>query len=190
MVTMPDRTATAKPHEIAGDRLIEMAQKKAAAPPPKPPADELSLAELKKPRSGLLQSLGKLKPLLPILSGGLRMVDHGAVQALAHLLNVASGAGASQMAVQEELHQGLEEIQTSHRELHLQVQDQTVEMQRIKDQITLLRQTIERNDTEHAELVDNVRSLRNLVRFVGAGLAILLVILIALTAVLLTRHHS
>src|SRR5271155_4105984 len=185
MVTMPDRTATAKPHEIAGDRLIEMAQKKVE---PKPSAEEVSLA-VKKPRSGLLQSLGKLKPLLPILSGGLRMVDHGAVQALAQLLSMATGAGASQVAVQEELHQGLEEIQTSHRELHLQVQDQTVEMQRIKDQITLLRQTVERNATDHTELVENVRSLSNLVRTIGAGLAILLVILIALTVVLLTRHH-
>ena len=189
MVTMPDGTATTKPHEIAGDRLIEMAQKKAEAPEPKPPIAELSLAEVKKPRSGFLQNLGRLKPLLPILSGGLRMVDHGAVQALAQLLSVAGGAGASQVAVQEELHQGLEEIQTSHRELHLQVQDQTVEMQRIKDQITLLRQTVERNATDHAELVENVRSLSNLVRTIGAGLAILLVILITLTAVLLTRHH-
>jgi hypothetical protein len=189
MVTMPDRTAPAKPHEIAGDRLIEMAQKKAEAPEPKPPVAEVSLAEVKKPRSGLLQSLGKLKPLLPILSGGLRMVDRGAVQALAQLLSMAGGAGASQVEVQEELHHGLEEIQTSHRELHLQVQDQTVEMQRIKDQITLLRQTVERNATDHTELVENVRSLSNLVRVIGAGLAILLVILIVLTAVLLTHHH-
>ena len=196
MVTMPDRTATTKPHEIAGDRLIEMAQKKTEAPEPKPPIAELSLAEVKKPRSGFLQNLGRLKPLLPILSGGLRMVDHGAVQALAQLLSVAGGAGASQVAVQEELHQGLEEIQTSHRELQLQVQDQTVEIQRIRDQITLLRQSVERNATDHTELVENhtelvenVRSLSNLVRIIGAGLAILLVILITLTAVLLTRHH-
>src|SRR5277367_6057310 len=189
MVTMPDRTSTAQPHEIAGDRLIEIAQKKAPAAELKSPANDTSLAALKKPRAGLLQSLGKLKPLLPILSGGLRMVDHGAVQALAQLLSMASGAGASQVAVQEELHQGLAEIQTSHRELHLQVQDQTVEMQRIKDQITLLRQTVERNATDHTELVENVRSLSNLVRIIGGGLAILLVILIVLTAVLLTRHH-
>jgi hypothetical protein len=189
MVTMPDRTANAKPHEVAGDRLIEIAQKKSPTPEPKPPAEEISLAEVKKPRPGLLQSLGKLKPLLPILSGSLRMVDHGAVQALAHLLHLASGASASQTAAQEELHQAIAEIQSGHRELHLQVQDQTVEMQRIKDQITLLRQSTERNATEHAELVENVRSLSNLVRIIGAGLAILLVILITLTAVLLTRHH-
>jgi hypothetical protein len=190
MVTMPDRTSTAKsPHEIAGDRLIEIAQKKAPAPESKPTASEFALAEVKKPRAGLLQSLGKLKPLLPILSGGLRMVDHGAVQALAQLLSMASGAGTTQSAAQEELHQGLAEIQSSHRELHLQVQDQTVDMRRIEDQLTLLRQTAERNAAEHAELVEDVRSLGNLVRILGAGLAILLVVLITLAVLLLTRHH-
>jgi len=186
MVTMPEPTP--KPHEIAGNRLIEMAQKKTPEPEPKTVAEEVSLAEIKKPRGKLLQNLGKLKPLLPLLSGGLRMIDHGAVQALAQLLNLASGATASQTAAQEELHQGLSEIQAGHRELHLQVQDQTIELQRIKDQITLLRQSVERNATEHAELVDDVRSLRNFVRVIGIALAVPLVILIILTVLLLIRH--
>jgi chromosome segregation ATPase len=189
MVTMPDTTSTAKPpHEVAGDRLIEIAQKKAPAAASKATADDTSLTETKKPRAGLLQSLGKLKPLLPILSSGLRMVDHSAVQALAQLLNFASGNSPAQSAAQEELHQGLAEIQASHRDLNLRVQDQTVEMRRIEDQITLLRQSVERNATEHTELVEDVKSLSNLVRIIGAGLAILLVILITLT-VLLSHHH-
>ncbi len=188
MVTMPDRTPTAKSHEAAGDRLIELAQKKAPAEP-KPSTGGLTLAEAKKPRAGLLQNLGKLKPLLPILSGSLRMVDHGAVQALAHLLNLAGGNSAVQSAAQEELQQGLAEIEASHRELHLHVQDQTVQLRRIEDQITLIRHAVVSNVTEHAELAAEVRSLSNLVRTIGAGLAILLVILITLTGLLLARHH-
>ena len=187
---MPDKTATAKqPHEVAGDRLIEMAQKKAPAPESQLLPQQVSQDEVKKPRGGVLQKLGKLKPLLPILSGGLRMVDHGAVQALAQLLNFVDGGSVGQSAAQEELHQGLAEIQTGHRELRLQVQDQTVEMKRIEDQIVLLRQTAERNATEHAELVEDVKSLGNLVRTMGAGLAILLIVLIVLTSLLLSHHH-
>lgn len=182
MVTMPDGTSTAK-------QPIEGAQKKTLTAESAPASPETSLAEVKKPRAGLLKNLGKLKPLLPILYGGLRMVDHGAVQILAQLVNLASGTTPAQSAAQEELHQELVEIETGHRELHLQIQDQTVEMQRIKDQVTLLRQTVERNATEHTELVDNVKSLRNLLRVMGAGLAILLAVLITLTALLLTRHH-
>ncbi len=187
---MPDKTATAKQsHEVAGDRLIEMAQKKAPTPESQLSPQQVSLDEVKKPRSGVLQKLGKLKPLLPILSGGLRMVDHGAVQALAQLLNFVDGGSVGQSAAQEELHQGLTEIQTSHRELRLQVHDQTVEMKRIEDQMVLLRQTVERNATEHAELVEDVKSLGNLVRTMGAGLAILLIVLIVLTSLLLSRHR-
>jgi hypothetical protein len=187
---MPDKPATAQQsHEVAGDRLIEMAQKKAPTPESQLSTQRVSLDEAKKPRGGVLQKLGKLKPLLPILSGGLRMVDHGAVQALAQLLNFVDGGSVGPSVAHEELHQGLTEIQTSHRELRLQVQDQTVEMKRIEDQMVLLRQTVERNATGHAELVEDVKSLGNLVRTMGAGLAILLIVLIVLTSLLLSRHH-
>lgn len=186
---MPDAGATTKaPHEIAGDRLIEIAQKKAPAPELEPQAGEVSLVPAKKPRTGFMQSLGKLKPLLPILSGGLRLVDHGAAQAVAQLLYLASGAGPAQTVAKEELQEGLAEIQSSHRNLHHQVQDQTVELQRIEDQIMLLRQSAERGVAKHDELLDKVRSLNNLVRGIGTGLAILLVILITLSILALTRH--
>lgn len=179
---MPEKNVTAEPMENSKDRLIEVAKKKL-------PADEASLPETKKTRAGLLQSLGKLKPLLPILSGGLRMVDHVAFQALAQLVNLATGASATVSAAQEELHQGLSEIQSNHRELHLQVQDQTVELRRIEDQVTLLRQSVERHATEQSQLAENVRSLGNLIRILGAGLIILLAVLITLTAVLLVRRR-
>ena len=206
----PDETS--KPTTIPGgvppapgntiDFLIEMATKKtqaAAQPKPVPvkEAARVALAEPPKQSGGWAQKLGKLRPLLPIVSGGLRMVDHGAVQALAQILTLAGGgataAGASPAAVEalhEELQQGLAEIQTGHRQLHLQVQDQTVELRRVEDQITMLRQSVERSATEHAELVADVKSLGNLVRTIGAGLAILLVVLISLTILLLTRHHG
>src|ERR1700741_1854618 len=128
MVTMPDQTATAdmrKPEEdTAKERVIEIAPK---APTPKTPApkaptiDQVSLAEAKKPRP-LLQSLSRLRPLLPIVAGGLRMVDHVALRGLGQLINLASGTGAAAFDAQEELHHDLSNIQTSHKELHLQVQ--------------------------------------------------------------------
>ncbi len=187
MVKMAEKTAAAKSsHEVAGDRLIELAQQK--APEPKLLPEPKHEAAQKQQRSGILHTFGRLKPLLPILSGGLRMVDHGAVQALAQLLNLVDGGGAASSAAHEELHSELAEIQTSHRELRLQVQDQTVEMKRIDEQIRLLRHSVEQNATEHIELVQDVKALNNLVRTIGAGSAILLIVLIALTALLLSRH--
>lgn len=187
---MPDAGATTKsPHEIAGDRLIEIAQKKTPTPESEPQAGEVSLVPAKKPRAGFMQSLGKLKPLLPLLSGGLRLVDHGAAQAVAQLLYLAGGAGPAQTAAEEELQEGLAGIQSSHRDLRHQVQDQTVELQRIQDQITLLRETVERNAAEHSDLIDKVRSLNHLVLGIGVGLAILLAALIVLVIFLLVSRH-
>ena len=116
------------------------------------------------------------------------MVDHGAVQALAQLLNFVDGSSAAQSAAHEDMQHGLTEIQTAQRELQLHVQDQTIGMRRLEEQITLLRQTAERNATEHSELVEDVKSLGNLIRSIGAGLAILLIVLIVLTSLLLTHH--
>jgi hypothetical protein len=185
MVTMPDRRLKAEePREAVEGRIIEV-QKKPTTSESKSPEAELSLANVKKSRAGLFQTL---KPLLPILSSGLRMVDHGAVQALAHLLNLADGTNTASSVAHEELRQGLVDLQSSQRELHLQDQNQTVAMQRLEDQITLLRQSTERNVARHDELLAKVNSLNNLVRGIGAGLAILLIILIALTVLALTHH--
>jgi hypothetical protein len=142
--------------------------------------------ETRRQRATVLQRLGKLKPLLPILTGGLRLVDHGAVQLVAQLLNfVESGTTTTQAAAEsEELHHELSEIQTNHRQLGLQVQNQTVEMKRLEEQIALLREASERNAAAHAALVKDVRSLGHLVRVFGSALAILILVLIALTGVL------
>src|SRR5262249_2400328 len=97
------------------------------------------------------------------------------------------GTSTQQPADQEELQQGLAEMQSTNRELHLQLQDHTVEIQRIEDQIAMLRQSVERTAAEHAKLVENVHSLSNLIRLFGAGLAILLIVLIVFAVLLLTH---
>lgn len=190
---MPERTASIKNEEAAPrsakDQVTEVSAEQIAPAESKPPTGEVSLAERKKPRTTALQALGKLKPLLPILTGGLRLVDHGAAQMVAQLLNLAGGVSAAPQVSPEELQDELAKIESGRSELRGQIQDQTVEMQRIKDQIALLRQTVESNAAEHAELVGSVRSLRNLIRAIGVGLAVLLAVLITLTVVLLTRGH-
>jgi hypothetical protein len=180
---MPEKTA--KPsNELAGDRRIELARSQPSA---SEPAASLR-ATAKGPRTTVFQKLGKLKPLLPVLSGGLRMIDHGAVQAIAQLIHFVDGSTAAQATVQEDLHAGLAEIQTDHRELTLQVQDQTVEIRRIEEQIGRLRIGVERNAAEQAVLAQDMKSLGTLVRTIGTGLAILLVVLIVLTSFLLIHR--
>ena len=69
------------------------------------------------------------------------------------------------------------------------MQGQTVEMQRIEDQIALIRQTAERSTAKHEELVADVKSLSNLVRAGAVGLAVLLIVLIVLAVMILSHQH-
>lgn len=184
---MPDKTSTAEAQTSLAplttkERLIAVPGKKSD-----PEDDERKQRRegAKRSKTGLLQSL---KPLLPVLSSGLRLVDHGAVQALAHLLSLVDGNSAASSAAHEELRQGLADLQAKHRDLHLQVQGQTVEMQRIEDQIALIRQTAERSTAKHEELVADVKSLSNLVRAGAVGLAVLLIVLIVLAVMILSHQ--
>jgi hypothetical protein len=186
MMLMAEKTEKSS-HKLAGDRLIAIARKKSPAPEIEA-ALSSSPKEAKIPRTTIFQKLGKLKPLLPVISSGLRMVDHGAVQAIAQLLHFVDGSTAAQAAAHEDLEHGLAEVQASHRELSLQVQGQTVEVKRLEEQIVRLRQTLERNATDHAELAQDVKSLGTLVRTIGAGLGVLLIVLILLTLMLLAHR--
>ncbi|HEX3435284.1 MAG TPA: hypothetical protein VHT24_00840 [Pseudacidobacterium sp.] len=169
---MPEIIAQ-KPLE-SEDGTVEIEQKDVAEPEPE------------KRRVRFSQKIGKLKPLLPILTGGLRLIDHGAAQMVAQLLNLANPGGAS-AAADNEIQHGIAEIEASHRDLRLSVQDHSVELKRIEEQILLMRETVERNASEHTKLVEDVNSLGNLVRMVGIGLAILLILLLVLTGLLLIR---
>lgn len=179
---MPENAAR-KPDEIAGDSLIELAQEKVPGKP------QLPQPESAKPPSGLGQKLSKLKPLLPVLSRGLSLVDHGAVQVLAQVLNMVSGTGPAHADSYKKLDRALAEVDESHRELRLTIQDQSIELKRIEDQLALVRHTAECTAAAHEDLVEDVKSLSNFVRIVGVGLAILLILLVVLTSLLLARHH-
>lgn len=141
-----------------------------------------------KSRGRFLRNVGRLKPLLPYLTGGLRMIDHGAAQIVAQLLNLAANGSPASEEAHSEIQQELAEIEASHRDLRLSVQDHSVELKRFEDQIVLLRQTVERNASEHAEVVEEVSSLRKLVLGIGIGLGVLLVVLIVLVGLLLAHR--
>jgi hypothetical protein len=154
------------------------------------PAEEeaQSVAAPEKSRGRFIRNVGRLKPLLPYLTGGLRMIDHGAAQIVAQLLNLAANGNPVSEEAHSEIQQELAEIEASHRDLRLSVQDHSVELKRFEDQIVLLRQTVERNASEHAEVAEEVSSLRKLVLGIGMGLGVLLVVLIVLAGLLLAQR--
>jgi hypothetical protein len=79
--------------------------------------------------------------------------------------------------LRSEVRQTVGALESSHRDLRLAVQDQTVEIKRIEETITKAREATERNAVEVTELADDVRSMRSMVR---TGLTLLVVLFLAL----------
>ncbi len=168
-------------HASAVDRLIELASdEKPQRSGDLVTADALAIRE---PRNGesksseenaMWKALLQIKAVLPYVSRLLPLLDLG----LGHAQNSSAA---------NELRANMTSLETTQRDLRVSVQDQTVQLKRVEEQLTRMREASEKNAFEHAELVEDVKSIGNLVRVVGAGLAILLVVLILMVGALLAH---
>ncbi|TCK74186.1 hypothetical protein [Acidipila rosea] len=146
-------------------------------------------------RAAVAQNLNKLRGLIPVVSGALRMVDHGAVQALARLLPLLEGApqGAPSHAgeaMAEELGQGMLELQKDTRELRMQLHGHTVQTKRLEEQIERIRESTDRDRAALLALSDEVQSLSKAMKGFGAVLVVLLVLVVAGVGFLLFHLSS
>jgi hypothetical protein len=159
--------------ESAVDRLIELASDE------KTSSRNTEMLALEEPKdsdpNAMWKALLQLKSVLPYVSRFLPLLE---------LIGVGQ---AQNTGISKELRENVTSIQTSQREVRVAVQDQSLEIKRLEDQITRLRETSEKNNFEHAELVEDVKSIGSLIRAVGAGLAILLVVLILMVGALLSH---
>ena len=89
--------------------------------------------------------------------------------------------------LRNEMRQSVNALESSHRDLRLAVQDQTVEIKRIEESMTRAREASERNALEVTELAEDVRSMRSLVRIALGILVLLFVSLMGLVVFLLFR---
>src|SRR5271163_4237924 len=116
----------------------------------------------------------QLKPLLPHLTRLLPLLDLG--------LGSTQNAGLS-----NEVRQTVAKIQAIQRDLNLAVQDQSLQLKLLEEELTRLSDASEKQAVAQTMLVENVESLAKLVRVVSIGLGVLLVALIVMTAVLLAH---
>jgi hypothetical protein len=116
----------------------------------------------------------QLKPLLPHLTRLLPLLDIG--------LGPMQNAGLS-----DEVRQTMAKIQAIQRDLNSSVQDQSLHVKLLEEELTRLRVASEKQAAAQTELADGLESLAKMVRFAGLGLGILLVALIVMTAVLLAH---
>ena len=196
---MTDKTKTsrestpASAREPVADPVTEPASDRKSAAKP---VQALALAETRNTetvdaktrdsdRSSLWKALQQLKAVLPHLSRLLPLLDARILPLLDLVgLGHTQNSGLS-LSLSKELREDVTSIQGSQQDIRLALQDQSLEIKRLEDEIALLRQTTEKNAVEHARLVEDVKSVAAWVRATGAGLAILLLVLIVMVGVLL-----
>jgi hypothetical protein len=170
-------------HEAAVERLIELAaEEKAAAK-----HGELEAPEAPKggDRSSMGKALGQLKAVLPYLSRLLPLIDARFLP----LLELVGVGRTHNTGLSKEIREDVAGLQFDQRELRTSVQNQALEIEQLEAQVAQLREAFERKTLEHATLIENVAALGRLVRWMGAGLAVLLVLLSLICGVLLARFR-
>lgn len=109
---------------------------------------------------------------------------------LVEMSNPSQPSTAITTELRSEVRQSVSALESSHRDLRLAVQDQTVEIKRIEETIVKAREATERNAVEVTELAEDVRSMRSLVKTGITILVLLFVTLIASVIFLIVRVRS
>jgi septal ring factor EnvC (AmiA/AmiB activator) len=124
--------------------------------------------------SFMWKALLQLRVLLPYLPRLLQLVN-----------------GAPPQADTRELRQGVDELQSTHRDLRRQVQDQGVGLKRIEEQIIRLREEIERHGVDQSDLLSELKSANDKLRTLAVAAIVLLSLVTVMSGValaLLLRH--
>ncbi|MFP5230703.1 MAG: hypothetical protein ACLGXA_24055 [Acidobacteriota bacterium] len=159
--------------ESAVDRLIALAQQRPARPGAagsEEPTDlepiPLGLPSVRElEQNPMWKALLQLRAFLPY------------VARLLEMSNPSQPSTAVTAELRSEVRQSVSALESSHRDLRLAVQDQTVEIKRIEETITKTREATERNAVEVTELAEDVRSMRSLMK---TGIAIFVALFLAL----------
>lgn len=169
--------------ESAVDRLIALAQQKPARPgtaamdePTDLETVPLGLPSARElEQNPMWKALLQLRAFLPYVA---RMME---------MSGPSQPSTAVTAELRNEVRQTVGALESSHRDLRLAVQDQTVEIKRIEEGMTRTREATERNALEVTELGEDVRSMRSMVKIVLGILVVLVVSMIGLTAFLLFK---
>lgn len=138
------------------------------------------------------QLLGALRPFLPVVGGALRMVDHGAVQAVARLLPLLAGAGGAAGAsnggagasgatgeAREQLAQILGAFDKQQMVLAEELKSSKQRIGLLEEQLRRTRESLERTAGEQNAQSNTLRLLGDRSKLLMAGLVILLILVVA-----------
>jgi len=120
------------------------------------------------------KTLLRLGAVLPWLARALPMLESGA-------------SGEQGVGLVQEVRHEVAGIRLVQYEIKTAVQDHSLQLKRVEDQLARLRESM--NSPDHDNLAETVQSTAQLVKWVGIGLGALLVVLLIMVAVLLMHGH-
>ncbi len=165
--------------------------------PPAPPAASAEPAMSSVDRGR--QLLGALRPFLPVVGSALRMVDHGAVQAVARLLpmlgNLGTNAGPAASQVpsvdnRERTADALAGSEKRYAALAGELNEYKARVEVMEDGQRRLRELLERSVAEQGSLTHTLHHLADRSRLLSATVIILVMLVVAeLVLLTITLHR-
>jgi hypothetical protein len=139
-----------------------------ALPPPATPSDAEDHS------SSVQRAVHALRSAVPFVQRLLPLLDGNFITAVSNVLTPQpKPAPPVNLAP---IHQGLNDLQLQQRELRDQVFEQHTSIQRVEDQLELVREATDRNTLEQQELMEDLKAVGNKVNIVAfVALALLLV---------------
>lgn len=141
--------------------------------------------------------LGSLRPLLPAVSGALRLVDHGAVQAIARLLPMLGGFGgptidASSLPIEPgtQFAELLSTLEKRQSELATQLEAQREGVAAYDEQLRRIRDSMARVSAEQNAQQNQLASLTDRFRLIAAVVIVLILLVIAEMVLLFVFLHK
>ncbi len=152
---------------------------------------DFALEESKSQVPSIWRSLMQLRMLLPYIGKLLPILEGNFSAALAPTTStaVAKPDFTEFHHSIEQVNRGFLDLQAGHRDIRTHVQEQSVQLKRIDDQLIRLRESTERNTMEHQELVEDLRSASKLVRGLSTVMIVLMVVVAAMVTFMLIRFR-
>lgn len=128
----------------------------------------------------------RLGSVLPWVARALPALESSALGVEPGSTGAPGAPGATGIA--QETRQDVAGLRLVQYEIRTTVQDHSMQLKRMEEQLTRVRESVDSRSSENAEVAENLRTMTKLVRLAGMGLGALLLVLIVLVIVMVARH--
>lgn len=137
--------------------------------------EESDPAPIEEPRKGLLGLMGRVRSTLPFIARVLPLLDSGIATALAP---VTSALAPQPQNNSKAIERSVSEMQAAQRDLRTHVQNQTLQLKRVEEQLVRIREEVDHNNRENHDQIEQIRSTTGTLKGIGiAGIILLLAVL-------------